>query len=50
MDVDALAVKAQGSIADKARNERRERGVEGTAESYLRIKGISLDLITGNLS
>jgi hypothetical protein len=46
MDVDALAVKAQGSIADKVRKERRESGVEGMGESYLRMAGISVDLIT----
>jgi hypothetical protein len=45
MEVDALAVKAQGSSADKARKERRESGVGGMGESYLRIKGISEDSI-----
>jgi len=34
MDVRALAVKAQGSIADKARKVRRVSGVEAMGESY----------------
>ena len=42
MDVDALTVKARGSIADQARKERRESGVEGMGESYLRIRGSAL--------
>jgi len=45
MDVDALAVKAEGSIADNARKERRDNGVDGMGESYFRMKWISADLI-----
>jgi hypothetical protein len=32
---DARLLKAHGSVADAARNERRESGMEGMAESYL---------------
>lgn len=44
MDLDARARTAQGSMAEKARNERREK-VEFMRASYCRTPGFSLHLL-----